>query len=63
MTMDRDALQFTLEWVTSNNLRISGAEVITDLLPIARHIDDSVVREIELWEAVAKIESRRLVGV
>lgn len=63
MTMDRDALQFTLEWVTTNNLPISGAEVITDLLPISRRIDDPILREVELWSAVATIESRRLVGV
>lgn len=63
MTMDRAALQYTLEWVTTHDVAVSGAEVITDLLPITRRVDDIRARDEELRAAVARIESRRLVGV
>ncbi|MCH5645597.1 MULTISPECIES: hypothetical protein [unclassified Gordonia (in: high G+C Gram-positive bacteria)] len=60
MTADRDALQFTLEWVKTNGFAVSGTDVVTELLPITRHVDDIVDREDRLRAAVARVESRRL---
>ncbi|MGV9713342.1 hypothetical protein ACWDTI_22080 [Gordonia sp. NPDC003424] len=63
MTADRDALQFTLEWVKTNGFTVSGTDVVTELLPITRHVDDVVDREAQLLAAIARVESRRLVLV
>ncbi|MGV9673152.1 MULTISPECIES: hypothetical protein [unclassified Gordonia (in: high G+C Gram-positive bacteria)] len=49
--------------MTTHDVAVSGAEVITDLLPITRRVDDIRARDEELRAAVARIESRRLVGV
>lgn len=63
MTTDRAALEFTLEWVKSHRFAVSGTEVVTELLPITRHVDDVVDREAQLLVAMARVESRRLATV
>ncbi|MFW0794537.1 hypothetical protein AAFP30_12045 [Gordonia sp. CPCC 205515] len=61
MTADRAALQFTLEWVKAHGFSVSGTDVVTELLPITRHVDDVADREAQLLAAVSRVESRRLV--
>ncbi|GAB2672815.1 hypothetical protein GCM10027169_38420 [Gordonia jinhuaensis] len=59
-TLDRDILQFTLDWATANDVSVTGTEVVTQLLPITRRYSDIAERDQALREAVRRIEIARL---
>ncbi|PXW33682.1 hypothetical protein [Nocardia sp. 348MFTsu5.1] len=54
-TRDRDALRYTLDWVSSNHYPLSGSDVLIALLPITRQISDLSQREQALHDAARRI--------
>ncbi len=52
---DRDALRFTLGWVSTHDYAISGSQVLLELLPITRRHADLVEREDALHHAARRI--------
>ncbi|PYE21099.1 hypothetical protein DFR67_101497 [Williamsia limnetica] len=52
---DRDALRFTLGWVSTHDYAVSGSQVLLELLPITRTHTDIVEREEALHRAARRI--------
>lgn len=59
-TLDRDILQYTLDWVSAHDVSVTGTEVITGLLPITRRYVDPAERHEALLDAARQIEIARL---
>ena len=54
-TGDRDALRYTLDWVSTNNYPMSGSQVLIQLLPITREYRDLAQREQALHTVARRI--------
>jgi|GEM_PF-5701311 len=54
-TGDRDALRYTLDWVSANNYPVSGSQVLMNLLPVTREHRDLTQRERALHATAQRI--------
>jgi hypothetical protein len=54
-TLDRDVLQYTLNWASLNGYRVSSSQILIELLPICRGYDDLEERDRALHIAAQRI--------
>ncbi|HEY9312360.1 hypothetical protein [Williamsia sp.] len=56
-THDRDALRYTLDWVSNNSYPLSGSQILIGLLPITREFSDLPQREQALHDAARRLST------
>jgi hypothetical protein len=56
-TLDRDVLQYTLNWASTNGYPVSGSQVLTELLPVSREHSDLEDRDRALHAAARRISA------
>lgn len=55
---DRDVLEYTLDWASTNHYAITPAQILTELISVARHHDDPIDRDAAMHRAAARLEAR-----
>lgn len=55
---DRDVLEYTLDWTSSNHYAITPAQILTELVSVARRHRDPVERDAAMHAAAQRIEAR-----
>ncbi|CAM3039473.1 hypothetical protein DFJ75_2497 [Williamsia muralis] len=56
-TLDRDVLQYTLNWASTNGYSVSGSQILIELLPISREHSNIEERERALHAAAQQLVS------
>lgn len=56
-TLDRDVLQYTLNWASKNGYSVSGSQILIELLPISRQFSNIDERERALHAAAQQLVS------
>jgi hypothetical protein len=55
---DRDVLQYTLDWASSNHYAITPAQILTELISVARRQADPADRDTAMHRAAQRLEAR-----
>jgi hypothetical protein len=54
-TLDRDALQYVLNWASIHGYRVSSSQILIELLPICREYGDLDERDLALHTAAQRV--------
>ncbi|WP_068274410.1 hypothetical protein [Aldersonia kunmingensis] len=55
---DRDVLEYTLDWASSNHYAITTAQILTELISVARRHINPFDRDAAMHTAAARLEAR-----